>query len=411
MKELGVSLLGKVAGQLVLKRNGNMQFRYRAGYSGRAVSWAMPVREQAYPHALCRAVFGGLLIEGDSRTAVASRLHVSAGNDFGLLAELGGDCAGALSFLPVGERLPELPSERPLGKADFDGLIESLPQRPLGADPKSGIRLSLAGAQSKLPLILRGNEFALPLNSAAATTHIVKPEPARFPGLVDNEHFCMQLASDLGLDVAPTRKGRTGGGIPFLLVTRYDRESKQEPVLRVHQEDFCQALGCPSDRKYQSEGGPSAADCFDLLREVSSRPAIDIPALWRALVLNWLIGNCDAHGKNFSILYAPDGPRLAPLYDLVSTTVFEELDRRMAMRIGDALFTEEVRLGDWLILAEAAKISSQFARESLLDLASAIVAKASAAIDKGGKLNRCEVEIAAGVRDRASGLTKELRSR
>jgi serine/threonine-protein kinase HipA len=312
MDELIVYLSGQRAGRLILKDNGNLQFRYETDYRGPAISQSLPVQAEAHPHSLCRAVFGGLLAEGDARDALARNLGVSAGNDYALLKALGGDCAGALVLLEPGVELPIAPKLKPLADQELDALLRELPQRPLAADSRDGIRLSLAGAQPKVPVVMVDTgEFALPLNAAAATTHIIKPEPSRFPGLVDNEAFCMELARAVALPAASVSRHLSATGLPYLLVERYDRDVTADPIRRLHQEDVCQATGQPSDRKYQAEGGPGVAGTVSLLRTCSAVPAQDLATFWRALVFNWLIGNCDAHAKNFSLLYDAGAPTLA----------------------------------------------------------------------------------------------------
>jgi serine/threonine-protein kinase HipA len=252
LSELAVYLAGERAGTLIRKDNGNLQFRYTDGYQGPAVSQAMPLQTKAHPHRACVAVFGGLLLEGEPREVLARNLGVSAGNDFALLEDVGGDCAGAITLLAPASALPSLPQLRPVSPEELDRLLRELPQRPLAADPQEGIRLSLAGAQPKLPVILEGEQLGLPLNVAAASTHIIKPEPTRFPGLVDNEAFCMGLARAIELPVATVNKHATISGTPFLLVERYDRDVTADPIRRLHQEDVCQALGRPSAFKYQA---------------------------------------------------------------------------------------------------------------------------------------------------------------
>ncbi|HEX4106729.1 MAG TPA: type II toxin-antitoxin system HipA family toxin [Solirubrobacteraceae bacterium] len=362
MEELVVYLSGARAGRLILKDNGNLQFRYDADYHGPVVSQSLPIQEAAHPHAVSRAVFGGLLLEGDARDALARNLGISSGNDYALLKELGGDCAGAVVLVGPDDGFPNFPQLRSLDAGKLDAVLRELPQRPLAADPREGIRLSLAGAQPKLPVVIEREDVALPLNVAAATTHIIKPEPARFPGLVDNEGFCMELARAVELPTARTSKRVTATGLPYLLVERYDRDVTAEPIRRLHQEDVCQALGRPSDCKYQAEGGPSIADTVALLRACSAVPAQDLPTLWRAIVFNWLIGNCDAHAKNFSLLYDAGAPTLAPLYDLVSTTVYEELTTRLAMTIDGARTIEDVTPDAWIALAAEVGYSTRFVR-------------------------------------------------
>jgi serine/threonine-protein kinase HipA len=377
MSELTVYLLDRRVGRLIRKDNGNLQFRYDTDYDGPAISQSLPVREGAHPHAICRAVFGGLLLEGDARETLARNLGISAGNDYALLEEMGGDCAGAITLLEPGVELPHTPVVRSLSNEQLDELLCELPQRPLAASPTEGIRLSLAGSQPKLPVVIddRGG-VALPLNAAAATSHIVKPEPSRFPGLVDNEAFCMELAGLVGLPVAAVEKRKSGSGLPYLIVERYDRDPTAEPIRRLHQEDVCQALGYPSDRKYQADGGPTALATVTLLRRCSAVPAQDLQTLWRAFVLNWMIGNCDAHAKNFSLLYDRGAPSLAPLYDLVSTTVYPELTTRLAMSLDGARQVEEVDTRAWTTLADEAGYSVRFAHGATTSMIERVIVEA-----------------------------------
>jgi serine/threonine-protein kinase HipA len=362
MSDLAVYLAGEHAGTLTRKDNGNLQFRYDPAYTGPVVSQALPFQQNAHPHRACIAVFGGLLLEGEPREVLARNLGVSAGNDFALLEDIGGDCAGAITLLEPNVELPSKPAVKPIDPEELDRLLRELPQRPLAADPKEGIRLSLAGAQPKLPVILDEGKVGLPLNTAAASTHIIKPEPARFPGLVDNEAFCMDLARAVGLPTATVSKHTTISGAPYLLVTRYDRDITADPIRRLHQEDVCQALGRPSNAKYQAEGGPTVAETVTLLRSCSTIPARDLPTLWRALVFNWLVGNCDAHGKNFSLLYDGASPSLAPLYDLVSTTCYPELTTRLAMSIDGARNVADIDANAWVSLARQTGYSTRFVR-------------------------------------------------
>lgn len=360
MSELIAYLSGVRAGRLIRKGNGNLQFRYDPNYAGPAISQALPIQSAAHSHSVCRAVFGGLLLEGDARTVLARNLGISVGNDYALLEETGGDCAGAVTLLASDAELPVTPLRKQLDEEHLDAMLHELPRHPLAADSEAGVRLSLAGAQPKLPVIMDEDQMALPLNALAATTHILKPDLSRFPGLVDNEAFCMELARAVDLPVAKVRKRTSISGLRYLMVERYDRDLTTEPIRRLHQEDFCQALGRPSDRKYQSEGGPSVAELMRLLRLCSAVPARDQTVLWRALVLNWLIGNCDAHAKNFSLLYDARDPTLAPLYDLLSTAVYPELTRRMAMNIGRARLIDEVTIDSWEALAAELGLSRRF---------------------------------------------------
>jgi serine/threonine-protein kinase HipA len=261
----------------------------------------------------------------------------------------------------------EQPASRPLDPDQLDDVLRELPQRPLAAG--DGVRLSLAGAQPKLPVILGDDgRAALPVNAAMPTTHILKPEPQRFPGLVDNEAFCMALARACGLTGAETQVSATASGLPVLVVERYDRDLTSEPIRWLHQEDLCQALGVPSDRKCQAEGGPSVSDVVTVIRQATGVPAQELPRLVRALVFNWLIGNCDAYAKNYSLLYDAGPATLAPLYDLVSTVAYPQLTTRLAMSIGGATRLEQVDRAAWEQLARDIGVRPAFVTRTVDEL-------------------------------------------
>jgi serine/threonine-protein kinase HipA len=252
-----------------------------------------------------------------------------------MLARIGGECAGALTFLPAGSAPPAANHDyRALTDAELADIVRTLPKRPLLAGER-GVRLSLAGVQDKIAVrVDAGGNISLPLG-LAPSTHILKPAIATWAGIVSNEAYCMRLAQGAGLAAAETTAQQVED-IPYLLSRRYDRTSDEHGVVRrLHQEDFCQALGIPSEIKYQAEGGPGVKDCFALLRAASSNPVQDLLALLDAVIFNLLVGNNDAHAKNYALLYGADGNRrLAPLYDLVSTVYYTEIDNTLAMKLG-----------------------------------------------------------------------------
>ena len=195
--------------------------------------------------------------EEAQREQIAKVLGLSKGNTFALLNALGGDVAGALTLWPEGEAPPQYTVESsnitPLDDAALIALLDALPTRPLMAGT-NGLRLSLAGAQSKLPIVISHGQIALPA-PGQATTHILKPPIPRFQATTENEAFAMRLGAAMGLDVAPI-EARVVGGRSFLLIERYDRTiDVHGRSTRLHQEDFCQAFGVESERKYASEGG------------------------------------------------------------------------------------------------------------------------------------------------------------
>ena len=142
--------------------------------------------------------------------------------------------------------------------------------------------------------------------------------------------------------------------------------------MRVHQEDFCQALGIQSASKYQNEGGPSLKQCFDLIRAESSVPVIDLEKMINAVIFNYLIGNCDAHGKNFSLLYL-DQLQLAPLYDLVCTLYYKDLDKKMAMKLGGEYQINNVTINNFDKLADEVGLAKPEVHKRILELIDAIL--------------------------------------
>ena len=249
-------------------------------------------------------------------------------------------------------------------------MLDALPIRPLLADAE-GLRLSLAGAQPKLPVVLADGEIALPL-PGQATTHILKPPIDRFRDTVENEAFVMRLAQSIGLPVAPVEP-RTVRHQKFLLIERYDRAlAANGTVRRIHQEDFCQALGIWPHRKYASEGGPTLRDCFALLRRAAARPAVEILKLLDAVIFNLIAGNADAHGKNFSLLYSDAGTCLAPLYDLLATVAYPALSPRLAMKIGKRATLEEMDSRGWESFAVEAGLGRPLVRRRVAEISAAV---------------------------------------
>jgi len=367
MKRLSVYLNGERVGRLEQDDSGLLLFTYDSAWLERKgaipLSRSLPLRPEAFRGKEARAFFAGILPEETPRKIIASILGISERNDFAMLERIGGECAGAVSFLPEEESLPQSnePELRELSDDDLARIVEELPRRPLMAGGE-GIRLSLAGAQDKLPVVLQNGRICIPLDDTPST-HILKPEPERFPGLAVNELFCLKLAAAAGLSV-PHAELLFPGDIPCLLVSRYDRDTdERRHTVRVHQEDFCQALGFPPERKYQQEGGPLLRDCIQLLRDWSTAPVVDIRNLIDGLIFNTLIGNADAHGKNYSLLYSGSQRRLAPFYDLVCTMAWPELSSQLSMKIGHCKTLKEITPGHWQKMAGEAGLGGPMVRE------------------------------------------------
>lgn len=313
------------------------------------ISLSLPFQSLPFGKEVSSNFFDNLLPEETVRKHVADANRLPVEDIFGLLQAIGADCAGALSILNPGEQ--PCPQEYAYKLIPPEALPEFLARQrtaPLGIG-KNSVRLSLAGAQSKVSLLLSNDtppQYKLPLGGAPGT-HIVKPASlSDIPFLAENEAFCSILAKALGFETPET--GLTPTMERGFVSRRYDRQQiPGRPIRRLHQEDFCQALGMPRTKKYQKHGGIGYKDCFAIL-DGCHNPEEDRWKLFRWAVFNYLIGNADAHAKNISLLYDKlPKPRLAPFYDLVCTAVYSQLDDAMAMKIGRKSAPNNLYDGDW----------------------------------------------------------------
>ncbi len=378
--ELEVWLFADRVGTLALV-DGRLSFRYAPGWLSRpdalALSASLPLQAEPFDDRTSRPFFAGLLPEGQMRRLIAQRFQVSGQNDFALLDHIGGECAGAVSFLEPGQALrtsAQGDDVQWLSDEEVVALLDELPRRPMLAG-RDGLRLSLAGAQDKLPVVFDGERIGLPLEGAPSS-HILKPAIVAVEDSVINEGFCMALAEAMQLKPAKA-KIHVVLDRPFLLVERYDRVViAPGHRQRLHQEDFCQALGVVPEMKYQNEGGPDLTQCFDLVRRATRPSAPQVLRLFDYVIFNALIGNHDAHAKNFSLLYSGKTPVLAPLYDTLSTAVYPTLTPKMAMKIGSKYKFSEVEARHWDQFAEAAGLAKAQAKRRILALAKSLPASA-----------------------------------
>ncbi|MBD7953270.1 type II toxin-antitoxin system HipA family toxin [Stenotrophomonas sp. Sa5BUN4] len=363
---LAVLLADQVAGTLTTDRNGDPNFVYSEHWLNSEqmfpVSLSLPLTSELHLGAKVSPVLWGLLPDNETLLQRwGSHFHVSPRNPVALLSYVGEDCAGAIQFVTP-ERVSDV-----LSGAD-DGLIHisdvELEERlaSLRADRGASSQIddigqfSLAGAQSKIALHkLDDGRWAMP-SGRIPTTHILKPPSGDFEGYVENEMFCLRLASLLGLPSANVEKLKVGTETA-ICVERYDRLQLGSRWIRIHQEDFCQALGVMPHIKYQSQGGPGPSDLATIIRAHSSEPEYDSQVLLMALMYNYLIGGTDAHAKNYSLLFSPEGSiRLAPLYDISSALPYSRMQKRkikLAMKIGSSYKWWDIRLIDWQATAES----------------------------------------------------------
>jgi len=269
--------------------------------------------------------------------------------------------------------------QRTLAQEAHD-ILSTLEKRPLLAG-EDGVRMSGAGAQNKLMICWAEQQIAIP-RGTMPSTHILKPPVRGFQDTVHNEFFCMSLAKAVGLSV-PDVSIYWLSDIPYYVVQRYDRGVGSDgQVMRYQQEDFCQALGLPPEMKYEKENGPTLAHCFALLDDRMQRglmPGRDKIELLKAVIFNFLIGNGDAHGKNFSILYDGDAERLAPFYDLLSTVLYDDMHKaKMAMKIAGKYKLNAITLRHFEAMAKDCTITAGFVKKTIKGLTSSILPKAYA---------------------------------
>jgi serine/threonine-protein kinase HipA len=349
---LNVYLNATLVGQLNRAASGAIDFRYDAAWLERQnaipVSLSLPLREDRYIGEPVVAFFDNLLPDSqDIRRRVAERSGAEGTDAYSLLSAIGRDCAGALQFLPenVSPAAGPMDAER-LSDEALATLLADLPRNPLGIGTDRDFRISLAGVQDKTALLFWKNAWHLP-HGTTPTTHIVKPQIGKLSSGIDlsqsveNEYLCLHLVAALGLPVAHSEIQKVGNR-HVLVVERFDRLwTTNKRLLRIPQEDCCQALGMPSTRKYESDGGPGIRAIMDLLKG-SDTPEKDQRLFFKAQLVFWLLAATDGHAKNFSLRLGPGGRFvLTPLYDILSTQPLFDAGQlskkqlRLSMAIGD----------------------------------------------------------------------------
>ncbi len=327
---LNVFLNSRLVGQLLRETSGAISFRYDQSWleweSVLPVSLSLPLREQAYSGAPVIAVFDNLLPDNDElRRQIAARTRAEGTDAYSLLAAIGHDCVGALQFLPP-DREPGPAGAvegDPISNAEIASIIDNLATAPLGITEDESFRISLAGAQEKTALFYRDGQWFKP-HGTTATTHIFKPSIGKLSNGIDltdsaeNEYLCLKIIAALGIEAAKPQLA-TFGKKRVLIVERFDRRwTADGRLLRLPQEDCCQALSVSPTRKYQDHGGPGIEQILQLLRG-SDNPLTDQRLFLKANIVFWLMGATDGHAKNFSVFLRPGGRfQLTPLYDVIS---------------------------------------------------------------------------------------------
>jgi serine/threonine-protein kinase HipA len=380
-KELIAIIEGREMGRVARDKTGKLSFTYneqwRNAPDAYPLSISMPLALTEHGNAKIDPFLWGLLPDNANvLDQWGRRFHVSARNAFGLIANVGEDCAGAVQFVQP-ERLDAILGQNPpeIEWLDDAAIAERL--RTLRADhsawriPRDTGQFSLAGAQPKTAFLFENGRWGVP-SGRVPTTHIFKPPTGDLDGHVENEHFCLELARALGLPVVDSRIMRFQDEIA-IVVERYDRVRTEAGLRRVHQEDMCQAFAIPPTRKYQNEGGPGIRDIVELLTTNSTSSAEDVATFLDSISYNWLIVGTDAHAKNYALLIGAEGRvRLAPLYDMASVLPYPEIDiqkAKLSMKLGGEYRVRNITLHHWRKLAEELHIDPDAMTQRVDDFA------------------------------------------
>ncbi|WP_138381163.1 type II toxin-antitoxin system HipA family toxin [Luteithermobacter gelatinilyticus] len=403
---LAVYLNSRLVGQLRKAASGAVDFQYDDSWlsweDAFPISLSLPLREDRYIGAPVIAVFDNLLPDNpDIRRKLAERARADGTDAFNLLSAIGRDCVGALQFLPedIAPGPPGGIDARPVSDDEIAALLGDLGNSPLGIGADEEFRISLAGAQEKTALLHWKDQWHIP-HGTTATTHIFKPEIGKRPDGIDlslsveNEHLCMTLMNALGLPAAETAIARFGNR-KVLVVKRFDRLwTTDKRLLRLPQEDCCQALSVPPARKYESDGGPGLAGLIGLFTS-SDTPLEDQRRIMKAAIVFWLLAATDGHAKNFSLfLYPRSRFSLTPFYDVMSVQPLydakqlQQRQMKMAMAIGKSrhYLVHRISPRHFLETAEACGMGKNIVQElfaELLDRSDKAIDKTLAALPNG----------------------------
>lgn len=378
------------------------------------ISLTMPLDSVEIEPALFAPWAANLLPEAAQLNAVGRHLGVAPGDVIGLLAEIGRDTAGALSFGAAGRTSPD--QWRPVGdEAALERIIEELPRKPFLAG-EDGVSMSLAGVQTKIAVAVDASgALHIPLDGSPST-HILKPDADRLWGSVENEAFCLTLARRCGLSVPALTTG-VAGRRRYLLIARYDRRREGERWRRLHQEDFCQALGKPPSAKYERNQtgvrGPTLAEMIALTRRRMS--AADVLALLDIAMFNIIACNTDAHAKNYSLLLSARAASLAPAYDIMCAEPYEGITRNLAQTIAGKNRGEHIRRRHWESFFRDARLGVAPSLQRVRRLAETVLAEAAGAREEveampaaaGRILEQCEDSVIRRARAVLAGLDEE----
>lgn len=340
MKSLNVFYESELVGVLSEDNEERLSFKYSESWlktpNSFPLSIALKLTDELYGHLPTKAFFENLLPEGGVKESLEAHSETNIKGEFDFLKIYGEDCAGAFIITPKNEISKKI-DQNLKKEITLETLYSYLKQNKSLTDAivnNEGGHFSLAGAQDKIPVIIEDNKIFIPLGNIP-TSDIIKPYVRYFNSTKDspyNEYFCMKLAGVAGLNVPDV--DIIEGEYPLYIVRRFDRIEVDGGIKRIHQQDFCQARGITSAKKYESDGGPTFASNYALVREVSVAPILDLNQLLMWFWFNLVIGNNDCHSKNLAFLQTPKGLRLSPFYDLLSTTIYKEITSKFSYGIG-----------------------------------------------------------------------------
>jgi len=389
---LRVLLNNRLVGRLQKEPGGAIYFRYDESWLSKGnatpVSLSLPLRDDAYKGERVAAVFENLLPDSEMlRRRVAERVGAKGTDAYSLLSQIGRDCVGALQFIPDGYDAVSDTTDitgKIISNEEIEKLLKNLVRAPLGLDLNQDFRISVAGAQEKTALLRHKGKWWKP-HGTTPTTHILKPQIGILPNGVDlsnsveNEYYCLKLMAAFGLQVNAAEM-KVFGKTKTLVIERFDRQRTDKGrLLRVPQEDCCQALSCPPSRKYQNEGGPGMVDILKLLN-AGDTPAEDQKAFLKSQILFWLIGGTDGHAKNVSIFLGPGGRfHLTPFYDVLTSQPsldarqIERKQMKLAMSVGESRHyrIDEIKGRHFIQTVERAGLPGSLAVAALEEVAKA----------------------------------------
>ncbi len=356
--ELEIFHSGMKVGYLIENNRNDWRLAYLpvSNMPNQRVSMRFPNKENAFDGSNVVEFFRNYLPGPQLHRLIAEQLGFSAGNDFALVSELCAETFGALSLRPPDSGYFDQGELREINSEELRNIIAALRLNPL-LTKVEGFRKSLPGGYAKIPVQSHNERLFLPLGNELST-HIIKTAVGDRRESLENESFCTNLAQALALPTANLTLRH--GQLSYLLIERFDRHFHKDKIEMIHAEDFCQLSLLPPEKNYQREGGLTAAECIHLLRVYSVQPAVDIKLFLRWLMFNFFIGNGEAPAKKLSFLHTEQGPRLAPFYGLSSTHIYDHLNPRLAMRLGNEDRPDWLIPDRWREFADQAGIKAKY---------------------------------------------------